>query len=134
MKPRKEQKYVDFIDVIESNLLEVEFEGDYYINTDTAGDKFGDRLIVDITIKGDKDSYVCFTYLPSKKLIEHVRATLRGNLKDRGHDFLYSLENLALKLGCTEMRTLSNEEFWKDTDWIRYSDGTYRKCLRPDLN
>ena len=92
---------------------------------------------MDISIKDgekDKESYLCFSYLPLKKLVEHVRATLRGKLEGKGHEFLYKLEDLARELKCTEIKTLSDEEFWKDTDWIRYPDGSYRKNLAPHLN
>jgi len=134
MKQEKEQEYEAFVDLIEVNLRKVGFEGEYHINSDTVKNERGERFIVDISIRNDKESYLGFSYIPSKKRIDYVRATLRGSLKDRGKDFLHKLEDIAKELGCNEMRTHSDEDFWKDTDWVRYSDGTYRKCLFPQRN
>ena len=142
MTQEKEQdyplEYEEFFDRVEANLCEVYFDGEYRINMKSVIDDISDeeRIIVNIAIDSNspRRSQLGFSYIPSKRRLDHVRASLRGDLQDKGHDFLYKLEDLAREMNCTEMRTLSDEEFWKYTDWFRYKDGTYRKCLRPEFN
>lgn len=142
MAQEKEQdyppEYEEFFDRVEANLCEVYFEGEYRINMKSVIEDISDeeRIIVSISIDSNspKRSQLGFSYIPSKRRLNHVRASLRGDLQDKGYDFLYKLEDLARELKCTEIRTMSDEEFWKYTDWIRYADGSYRKNLAPHLN
>ncbi len=133
--------YNKFIDLMLVHLSGIELEkaANYECNVrlDSVVSNDDYKVLVRISLKDlseNNESYLFFTYNVTKNMIDNVRATLRGEFSKKSHVFLKSLEDFAKELNCREMRTLSDESFWEETDWLRFPDGTYRKNLACYLN
>lgn len=123
-------------DYIKDYIGRMDIKGSYEILGKEAEDDLKESLYVGINIialNGD-NSHLAFTYNKKEQRVEDISAKLLGKLVKKRYYLLSELENLSRGLGCTEMRTSSDSVFWNKTDWFKFPDGTYRKCLRPHWN
>ncbi len=127
-----------------SPILNLSDSGEYIISYQKKKDlEKTQSLSIEIQVKDSnhfKEPFkLSFEYKKDKKRIEKVKGEIDGSMSYLiGFIFLSELEKLAVNMGCNELRTKPKSKqdiyFWQNSDWISYSDKTYRKHLMPIVN